>query len=39
MQHLVATYFDGSVTAAVAALLNTDRKRLTDEDYRRADRR
>jgi BlaI family penicillinase repressor len=34
VQHLVATYFDGSVTAAVAALLNTDRKRLTDEDYR-----
>jgi BlaI family penicillinase repressor len=34
VQHLVATYFDGSVTAAVAALLNTDRDRLTDEDYR-----
>ncbi|OHD70397.1 MAG: hypothetical protein A2177_15305 [Spirochaetes bacterium RBG_13_68_11] len=34
VQHLVATYFDGSVTAAIAALLNTDRRRLTDEDYR-----
>jgi predicted transcriptional regulator len=34
VQHLVSTCFDGSVTAAVAALLNTNRKRLTDADYR-----
>ena len=34
VQHLVSTYFDGSVTAAVAALLNTDRKRLSDAEYR-----
>ena len=34
VQHLVSTYFDGSVTAAVAALLDTDRGRLSDEDYR-----
>ena len=34
VQHLVATCFEGSVTAVVAALLNTDRRRLTDEDYR-----
>lgn len=34
VQHLVSTYFDGSFTAAVAALLNTDRKRLSDAEYR-----
>jgi len=34
VQHLVSTYFDGSVTAAVAALLNTDRKRLSEAEYR-----
>ena len=34
VQHLVSTYFDGSVTAAVASLLNTDRKRLSDAEYR-----
>ena len=34
VQHLVSTYFDGSVTAAIAALLNTDRKRLSDAEYR-----
>ena len=34
VQHLVSTYFDGSVAAAVAALLDTDRKRLSDEEYR-----
>jgi BlaI family transcriptional regulator, penicillinase repressor len=34
VQHLVSTYFDGSVTAAVAALLDADRKPLSDEDYR-----
>ena len=34
VQHLVSTYFDGSVAAAVAALLDTDRKRLSDAEYR-----
>jgi BlaI family penicillinase repressor len=34
VQHLVATYFDGSVAAAVAALVNMDRKNLTDDEYR-----
>jgi predicted transcriptional regulator len=34
VQHLVSTYFDGSVTAAVAALLDSDRKAISDDDYR-----
>jgi len=34
VQHLVSTYFDGSVAAAVAALLDTDRKLLSDAEYR-----
>ncbi|MCX7030810.1 MAG: BlaI/MecI/CopY family transcriptional regulator [Spirochaetes bacterium] len=35
VQHLVSTYFDGSVTAAVAALLNPYRTRLSDTDHRK----
>ncbi len=34
VQHLVSTYFDGSVSAAVAALLDTERKGISDDDYR-----
>lgn len=33
--HMLETYFDGSATAAMAALVRVDRKKLPDEDYRR----
>ena len=35
IEHLLQTYFDGSVEAAVAALLRSNRKSLGEEDYRR----
>lgn len=35
VQHLVSTYFDGSVAAAIAALIDTDRKGLSDDEYHR----
>ncbi len=33
LRTLVDTYFDGSVNAAMAALIRVDRGRLTDEDF------
>jgi len=35
LRHLLETYFDGSVEAAVAALIKSDRKRLSETEYRR----
>ncbi len=37
LRHLLETYFDGSVNAAMAALIRVDRKQLSDEDYRSLD--
>jgi BlaI family penicillinase repressor len=34
-RHLLSTYFDNSVAAALTAMLQMDRKRLTDEDYQK----
>lgn len=34
LRHLLDTYFDGSVTAAMAALIRVDRRQLSDDDYR-----
>jgi predicted transcriptional regulator len=34
LRHMVETYFDGSVNAAMAALIRVDRRRISDEDYR-----
>jgi len=34
LRSLLDTYFDGSVSAAMAALFRVDRKRLSDDDYR-----
>jgi predicted transcriptional regulator len=34
LRHLLETYFDGSVNAAMAALIRVDRKQLSDDDYR-----
>jgi predicted transcriptional regulator len=33
-QHLLSTYFEGSVAAALTAMLRADRRKLTDADYR-----
>ena len=33
MQRMLQTYFDDSVTDAVAALIKTDKKQLSEEDY------
>jgi len=33
LRNLLETYFDGSVNAAMAALIRTNRKHLSDEDY------
>jgi len=35
IRQLLATYFDDSVEAAVAALLKMDRKRLSEDDYKK----
>ena len=35
LRQLLETYFDGSVEAAVAALIRVDRKKLTEAEYRR----
>jgi predicted transcriptional regulator len=35
LRHLLQTYFDGSIHAALAALLRTDRTKLSEEDYQR----
>lgn len=35
IRHLLQTYFDGSVEAALAALLRTNRNNLTGRDYHR----
>ena len=35
IRQLLETYFDDSVEAAVAALIRTDRRKLTEEDYQR----
>jgi BlaI family transcriptional regulator, penicillinase repressor len=37
LRHLVETYFEGSVNAAMAALIRVDRKQLSDRDYRDLD--
>ena len=37
LRHLIETYFDGSVHAAMAALIRVDRRQLSDEDYRSLD--
>jgi len=34
LRHMLETYFDGSVTAAIAALIRVDRGQLSDDDYR-----
>ena len=34
-QHLLTTYFEGSVAAALTAMLQVDRGKLTDADYRK----
>jgi BlaI family penicillinase repressor len=34
LRHMVETYFDGSVNAAMAALIRVDRRQISDEDYR-----
>jgi predicted transcriptional regulator len=34
-QHLLSTYFEDSVEAALTALLRVDRKKLTDCDYQK----
>ena len=34
LRHLLDTYFDGSVNAAMAALIRVDRRHISDEDYR-----
>jgi predicted transcriptional regulator len=33
-RHLLATYFEGSLAAALTAMLQADRERLADSDYR-----
>ncbi len=38
LRHLLETYFDGSVHAAMAALIRADRRQLSEEDYRSLDR-
>jgi len=35
LRQLLETYFDGSVEAAVAALIRVDRKKLSEAEYRR----
>lgn len=35
LSHLVQTFFDGSATQAITALLDQDAKRLSDEDWDR----
>ena len=37
LRHLLETYFDGSVHAAMAALIRADRRQLSEEDYRSLD--
>ena len=37
LRHLLQTYFDGSVHAAMAALIRVDRRKLSDQDYQRLD--
>ncbi len=34
-RHLLSTYFENSIAAALTALLQADRKKLTDADYRK----
>jgi predicted transcriptional regulator len=34
LRHVLETYFDGSVNAAMAALIRVDRKQIPDGDYR-----
>ncbi len=34
-RHLLGTYFENSIAAALTAMLQADRKRLTDADYQR----
>ena len=33
-QNLLSTYFEGSIAAALTAMLQVDRRKLTDADYR-----
>jgi BlaI family transcriptional regulator, penicillinase repressor len=33
LRHLLETYFDGSVNAAMAALIRVDRRQISNEDY------
>ena len=35
LRHMVHTFFDGSATQAIAALIDEDSKRLSDEDWDR----
>jgi predicted transcriptional regulator len=35
LRHMVHTFFEGSATQAIAALLDEDSKRLSDEDWNR----
>src|SRR6185503_18866163 len=35
LRHMLNTFFEGSVTQAIAALLDEDSKRLSDEDWDR----
>ena len=35
LRQLVDTYFEGSTEATVAALIRTDRRKLTEAEYRR----
>jgi BlaI family penicillinase repressor len=35
LRHMVHTFFEGSATQAIAALLDEDSKRLSDEDWTR----
>jgi predicted transcriptional regulator len=37
LRHLLETYFEGSVHAAMAALIRVDRHKLPDRDYRELD--
>jgi BlaI family penicillinase repressor len=34
LRHMVETYFDGSVNAALAALIRVDHTQISNEDYR-----
>ena len=34
LRHMLETYFEGSVTAAIAALIRVDRGQLSDDEYR-----